>query len=452
MKRSYWVLGVVGLLAVLTLMSWGYNERRERLALKRAMDTQYQRSFTEMLDSVENVQINLGKSIVSGSASNNASILSDVWRQAGEAQARLNELPVSNPILERTSVFLAQTGDYAYSLSQTMAKGKLPSREDISKLENLHAQAGELSVALQKIFNSAEDGRFTWGELQTGIRRQLPRDKKDLSGSMESIDKKMQEYPTLIYDGPFSDHINKLNPRGITGKKTSMDNALEIARNFVDIPADRIRSITNLQTVKGEIPVYRVRVTSDKPSSFGITDIDISVTGGHVIMAANNRGVATRKISEEEALDKAAKFLDGKGLGVMENTFYTVQNNILLAAFANVQQNVIIYPDQVKVQVALDNGQVMGYEALDYYMTHYKRSLPAPELSMSQARQRVSDRLEIEESRLALIPRNVGGEVLTYEFRGKIQGDTYYVYINALTGAEENILKLFGSGEGTLAM
>ena len=63
------------------------------------------KAYTEMMDNVENVEVNLGKSIVSASETNNMLIMNDVWRQAFEAQARLNELPVYHPVLERTSVF-----------------------------------------------------------------------------------------------------------------------------------------------------------------------------------------------------------------------------------------------------------------------------------------------------------------------------------------------------------
>lgn len=452
MKRNYWIWGLLGLFLVFAALSWGAHERRERMALRKTLDTQYQKAYTEMMDNVENVAVNLGKGIVSGSTAHNALIMNDIWKQANEAQSRLNELPVSNPVLERTSVFLAQTGDYAYSLTKIMAEGRQPSREDVDKLASLHSQAGELSQELHRIFHSAGDGRFTWGELGASIKQQQPGDSKDLSGSMESIDKKMQDYPTLIYDGPFSDHVNKINPKGITGKKIDIESAMKIARSFVDIPWDKIKTVSYQHTVKGEIPVFRVRVTSENSSLYGTTDVDVSVSGGHVIMAANSRGVSSRKVSEKEALEKAAEFLAGKGLGIMENTFYTVQDNILLAAYANVQQDVLIYPDQVKVQVALDNGRVMGYEALDYYMTHHKRDIPSPKITLAQARGKVNSRLKIQGSRLAIIPRTVGGEALTYEFKGKIQGDTYYVYINAQTGAEEDILKLLGSGEGTLAM
>ena len=123
-------------------------------------------------------------------------------------------------------------------------------------------------------------------------------------------------------------------------------------------------------------------------------DVDVSITGDTWIMSTNNREVPDRKVSEEEALNKAADFLEGRVWGQWK-ILYMVQNNILVAAFANVQQNVIIYPDQVKVQVALDNGQVIGYEALDYYMTHHKRTIPAPKISMEEARKRSAAGLKL---------------------------------------------------------
>ena len=159
-----------------------------------------------------------------------------------------------------------------------MSMGEL-SQEDIDKLKALHAQAGDLSRELHRIFNSAEDGRFTWGELQSSIRRKLPAKDDEFSGSMKSLDKKMQEYPTLIYDGPFSDHINKMNPRGITGEKIDKDKARDIAREFVDIPSEGIKSVTNEQTVNGKIPVFRVRVTAEDRRKYGIADVDVSVKG-----------------------------------------------------------------------------------------------------------------------------------------------------------------------------
>ena len=87
----------------------------------------------------------------------------------------------------------------------------------------------------------------------------------------------------------------------------------------------------------------------------------MSASRGHVIMSTNSREVPNRKISEEEALNKAADFLR-KGPGDNGKHFLYGPKQYLGGYFCQCQQNVIIYPDQVKVQVTLDNGQVIGFK------------------------------------------------------------------------------------------
>ena len=82
----------------------------------------------------------------------------------------------------------------------------------------------------------------------------------------------------------------------------------------------------------------------------------------------------------------------------------------------------LIYPDLIKVQVALDNGEIVGFEAQGFYIAHEEREIPKPKLSMEEARSRVSERLEIFKERLAIIPTNAKQEVLCYEFRERFKG------------------------------
>ena len=52
---------------------------------------------------------------------------------------------------------------------------------------------------------------------------------------------------------------------------------------------------------------------------------------------------------------------------------------------------------------------------------------------------------------LALIPLDATREVLTYEFECE-SGGTYFVYIDAMTGEESNILYVIDSEQGTVLM
>ena len=50
--------------------------------------------------------------------------------------------------------------------------------------------------------------------------------------------------------------------------------------------------------------------------------------------------------------------------------------------------------------------------------------------------------------RLVLIPTPSAAELLCYEFHIELRQDPYLVYINALNGEEEVILKLLDMGDG----
>ena len=72
-------------------------------------------------------------------------------------------------------------------------------------------------------------------------------------------------------------------------------------------------------------------------------------------------------------------------------------------------------------------------------------------ISLENARAKVSDLLEIKTSRLAIIP--IGqSETLAYEFTALRNGETYYVYIDAVSGKEVEIFKVVRTTEGTLIL
>ena len=62
------------------------------------------------------------------------------------------------------------------------------------------------------------------------------------------------------------------------------------------------------------------------------------------------------------------------------------------------------------------------------------------------------DGIEIQTSRLALVPFGEKSEKLCYEFSGEYEGQTYYVYIDANTLHQVEMFKVVESTEGTLLM
>ena len=165
-----------------------------------------------------------------------------------------------------------------------------------------------------------------------------------------------------------------------------------------------------------------------------------------------NRDISSEIISQEEAANKAKEFLDNKGFPNMQETYYLKQEGIVTINYAYMQDNVIMYPDLIKVKVALDNGEILGIETTGYLNNHTERDISNIKITEEQAREDLNSNLEIVSSGLAVIPTEWESEILCYEFKGKVEDKEFLVYINAENGREEDILIITNTLNGTLAM
>lgn len=134
----------------------------------------------------------------------------------------------------------------------------------------------------------------------------------------------------------------------------------------------------------------------------------------------------------------------------MKPTYYLKQGGAVTINYAYEQDNVTIYPDLIKVKIALDNGEVLGMETTGYLNNHTERNIEKPSISMQEAKSSLNKKLEITSEGLAIIPTEWKTEIFCYEFKGKVDGTDFLVYVNAKTGKEENILVIIDTPDGIL--
>ncbi|MTI59727.1 MAG: germination protein YpeB [Firmicutes bacterium] len=451
-KRSWVIPLLVGLLVVGVTGYWGYNQYREKEQLEVYMGNKYQQAFYELVEHVEQLQVLLGKSLVSTSERQNIMLLTDVWSHANTAQAELNKLPLAAQTVYQTAKFLSQTGDYCHAAARQNAEGKALTDGNRKQLEQLRQQAIKVADNLHNVENQVFAGNVNWVELVKSAKNSLDNgDNKlpdNVNDSLDSITDEMDNMPVLIYDGPFSDHIVNRKPQDLKGEEISRDDARQRAAKVVNISDEE--SISQGTTINSKIPSYNFQIDAGDEGTYSI---DISKKGGHLVTMLNNREVDKSSISQSEAVDKAGDFLAINNYPNMESTYSEIKDNIAYISFAYKEKGIIIYPDIINVQVALDNGQILAVEALSYLMSHHSRDLEEAEIGENDARERASKTLEqIENIRLALIPQASLKETLTYEVRGTIGGETYLIYVNAQTGEEEQILKVIMGEKGTFAL
>ena len=123
-------------------------------------------------------------------------------------------------------------------------------------------------------------------------------------------------------------------------------------------------------------------------------------------------------------------------------------NNQAYFNIAPIVDNVIIYPELVKVKVDMEYGNVIGYDAITYFTNHTSRELGgAGDLEVT-----LPSGFTLKEKQLVLAPLDYNREVLCYEYEAEKEGITYYFYFNAKTGKEENILKVVETNDSSKLM
>lgn len=450
-KRDYLIPVLVGLILVAVVGYWGYDQYQNKQRVETYLGNKYQQAFYEMVENVEQIQVLLGKTSVAASPGQNILNLTDIWRNAEVAQSELSKLPLAQSSLHDTVKFLNQTGDLAHVLARKNAKGKVLDEKDREQLNKLKENTAKLSASLHDLESEVFNGNINWTDLIQGTKQKLQVNSSNfLANGFDDIEKDMTKYPTLIYDGPFSDHITEAEPKGLEGGTINLATARKKAKNAIkQIIGDNLES-TDGQKIEGKLKGFNFNISKEGSPNYAI---DVSQKGGHIVNLLANRNVNSAKLSSKQAAEKAKEYLAVLDYPNMEPTFSEVKDNIAYISFAYQPDDIIYYPDIIDVQVALDNGQILAVEALSYLMTHTKREKKEPEISEEKARSLINSEFqEINNVQLTVIPQNTLDEVLCYEIRGTIGGEVYLVYINASTGEEEQILKLVKHSNGTFTI
>jgi spore germination protein len=441
---------VVVLLAVVA--AWGIYQYKRAADLRQELDNQYNRAFYEMVGYVQNVEVLLMKSMVSSTPKMAAETLQEAWQQANLAQTNLGQLPITQEVLANTSKFLSQVGDFAYALDRQNISGKGINEEQYKQLEQLHEYSVSLEDGLNNLQASISDGRIKWNELADKGTQLFKKQSENLTSQLfTEVDNTFQEFPTLIYDGPFSDHMISLKPRGLTGDEVSVEQATERVKKFFG--EDKVASVEHTGEIQTDtLPAYNFKITfKDRPEEEFAT-ADVTKTGGHIIWMLYNRNVEQETLDIDKVKQMGKEFLESRGFKNMQDTYYLKEDSTATINYAYEQDGVIVYSDLIKVKIALDNGEIVGFESKGFLMNHTERDIPEPQFTEEQVKADFMAKRDLSTVGLAIIPTNFGSEVFCYELKGKLNDSDFIVYINAETGVEEQVLIIINTPNGILTL
>lgn len=406
------------------------------------LENVYQKNFYELVDEVNNAETKLNKVLASNSASYKSKLLKEISKNASEAQTRLNMLPYSINGLSDTISFVNQVSGYTETLAKTLENGQNLSKNDEETLEKVY----ESIVNIKKSLNSMSKQMWE-GYNITDSSLKLDGDYNNLTADMSAMNGEDIEYPTMIYDGPFSDSQVNKEVKGLNFGEVSMETAQSnLGKVLTGVNMDNF----DFQgESKGHFTTYDF---SYEDENGAYTFAQVTKKGGKLLTLSSQNIYKTKKLELENAEKIALDFAKKADISNMKVVWSDVIGDDAFINLAPVIDGVIIYPDLVKVKVDLTKGNVLGFEASSYYMNHVDRKIMPTRITQSVAKAKLYSGLKVKDTRLALIPLEYDKEVLCYEFICTMNGNTYYVYINAVNGAEENILKVIQTDNGNLLL
>lgn len=425
---------------ILVLFSAFVINAQKASELSRQLNADAERSLSTLEACMSSINTNLTKGLYANTTPMLSSMAISLTRDAASAKNSLSALPLSDTQLDNMLKFLSQVGAFVSTLDRKLSLGESITSEERNQLKQLIDVSQKLLSELDTITQGVEDGSVSFKQAGSTLQKSADQSMQ-IDSAFGDAEQTLTDYPTLIYDGPFSDHILNQSPKTLEGKSDiSKEKALEIASDFIGVDKSTLRfdSETN-----GVIETY----------NFFVDSINISVCkkGGAVLYLLGSSNAGESVITPEQAVENAKNFLSAKGYENMKESYYSTQDGICTVNFAYENEGVICYPDLIKLSVSLETGNIISFDARGYIMNHTDRPPVQSKISADEAKMSVSDYLTVMSSRLAIIPTDYKTEKTAYEFHCKTPDEQeVLVYIDVLTAKEDDILLLLYSDGGIL--
>jgi germination protein YpeB len=444
--------------AFIAAVIWGFWQNSQKRHFNAMLENQYQQIFYALAENASRIYLNSGKIPASGGRQSQETLKS-MAQDAEEITLCLSKLPLEQTSLLKTGRYFNQLGEYFSILAKGLRDGAKLESAELAALKKIGGDMEHineiLSGAREKTLNgeirfAAEKSPLLKGIIPTAANSEniFP---ASIMTYLEEIDAKITAMDEIVYQGLYSASSRNKIPKGLAHEKEAAAADLEKnAAAFASLMTEEELTENDIREIGAESSLP-AREFSYKHKD-GIITITLSERGGKILSAYNSRPLKKERLSVEIGSQKGAAFLDAAGFKEMELTERQKEGDVLRLKYVGSRENILYYPDSVNIFVALDRGEIILFQAVEYWLNYDKmRELPQNLTDAQILRASLSPALEGGESRLALIDDGAGGEVLCYEYGGKIGDDEYLIYLGAEKGREERVLRKYADEKGFYA-
>lgn len=413
---------------------WGYKENQDKNAILIQAENSYQRAFHELTYNVDLLHDKIGSSLAMNSRERLSPQLAEIWKIASEANTDVGQLPLTLLPFNKTEEFLFDVGEFAYRTAVRDLEKKPLSEEEVKMLEQLHAKSGEIGGELRKVQNVVLSDNLRWMDVELALATNDQVGDNTIVNGFKTVEKSMEGFEDSVTQTGFGASGPEKKYRDLQGENLSEGEAKKVASQWLE--KVETNKLTVTKSGKGaDVPTYTASFQEGGKNGY----IDLTQKGGHPLTIMISREMGAADISLYEASQKAKEYVKGLEISNLELVESNQYDKMGVFRFLYTENDVRYYPDSIVVKVALDNGEVLGLSARDYYNFHKDRDLNDPEITLEEARSKLNPNVEVQEHHLSVIENDINEQVLCYEFLTTMENTTYRIFINASNGQEEKV-------------
>ncbi len=435
-----WIAAVVTLgvttLALTTALTLGAIDMKNT---KDGVAAGYRSTTHELIGIMENVDNDLDRVRISNAPEQQGRILTDLLVQSRLAELDLEKMPISAEADRNVTTFLNRVGATCERMLAKLRRGESLSQEDQETLARLYEVNHEIRAEIENLTEQMTDE-----DLMTYVNK----GKGMLADVLDRLEKM-----TLGENGVLGEMQSKMQGAG-KGRnaevpmpddhgeaKIDPSKAEDLCTvYFADYKISEFQCVG--ETVSRGYGAYNVQGYDDNGT---LLFAEIDYKTGDLLRFDYYEDCSEETFDYQNAQRIAEEFLDN--IGYDDMIAVRVRENGTNADFTFVYEDddVLFYPDTVKVKVCRTRGIVMGMDATKYLKNHKDREEPSVKITAKQARESLHKDLEVESTRLCVV-QTARGERAAYEFLCSYGEEQYLIYTDANDGREISIVNLKNIG------
>lgn len=416
------IIAVISLVIILTCTLIAYYQvYKSGKQNANILEGVYTSSYYSMVDNVNNLSVDISKYSTLSTTKAKTATLQDMMVDCNYILAGLSVLPINEENVVAATKFFNQVNGLCEAYLNQLNSGNNLTQQQELMFDKIGLVVGRIKANFNEQNKGMYDTNFNFVDAsifdKTGMN--------ELSMGMGNLTADSIEYPSMVFDGPFSEALETSTIYGLGNKEVSQEEAQKYLTDTVYKNRGNVE-ISFLGKTEGDIATYDFEVKIEGKSF----DVQVSKMGGLLMTISGYAEGGDPIMKSEQAVEMSKTFANNIGFENMESVWLEVNENVAYVNLVSVNNGVLQYPDMIKVKVDLTSQEIIGFEALNYAKNHRRRVLEF-NAGEKEAEKLLGFDYEILKTSKALIRLDNGQEVACYEFICERIDGTFFYYIDA---------------------